>query len=329
MRSRAMSEPTDEFAWIDSLRPLTLGDPRALDLADDAAAIPGRPGFDLIVSKDAMVSGVHTLADEAPDIVARRLLRTSLSDLAAKAAEPFGYLLMTAWPHELDGAWRAAFARGLAADGVLFKISLLGGDTVSTPGPLTLSATVLGWAPEGRAVKRSTARSGDLLMVCGVIGDGWLGLKAARSEIDDPGGALAARYRLPTPLLCLREALLTHARAAADVSDGLLADSDNIARASGLGLTIDLEDIPLSPEAQAWRAASGGQAGDLLALASGGDDYALVCAVDPRKAARFTAAVRSAGVQVAPVGRFRIDPGIEVLFHDEPVAARRLGWRHD
>src|SRR5665213_3571595 len=90
-RSRAMSAPPDEFAWIARLRPLTLGDRRALDLADDAAVLPGRPGFDLVISKDAMVEGVHFVSQEAPGTIARRLLRASLSDLAAKGAEPFGY----------------------------------------------------------------------------------------------------------------------------------------------------------------------------------------------------------------------------------------------
>ncbi len=276
-----MSAPTDEFDWIASLRPLTLGDPRALELEDDAAIIPVRPGWDLVVSKDAIVVGVHVMVDEAPNIVARRLLRTSLSDLAAKGAEAFGYLLMVAWPPDLDRAWRAEFARGLAEDGVHFGVSLLGGDTVATPGPLTASATVLGWAPQGRAVKRSTAKAGDLLMVCGAIGDGWLGLQAARGQIADTEGLLATRYRLPTPLFAVRDAIITFARAAADVSDGLLADASHIATASDLGLTVDVGAIPLSAEAEGWLSIQANRQEARADLATGGDDYALACAVDP------------------------------------------------
>ena len=247
-----MNGPPDEFEWIARLRPLTLGDPRALALMDDVAVLPGRPGFDLVISKDAMVEGVHFLAGESPGFVARRLIRAALSDLAAKAAEPFGYLLLTAWPADRDGAWREAFAQGLAVDGEAFGLALLGGDTVSSPGPLTLCATVLGWAPVGGTVLRSGARAGDALMVCGAIGDGWLGLKAARGEIADTNGWLADHYRLPTPLVCLRQALRDHAHAAADVSDGLLADAVHVAEASGLGLAIDLDQLPLSPPAAAW-----------------------------------------------------------------------------
>lgn len=323
-----MSDPPDEFAWIASLRPLTGGDPAALDLLDDAAILPARPGFDLVVSKDAMVEGVHFLAGEAPGLIARRLIRTSLSDLAAKAATPFGYFLMTAWPGDRDGAYRAAFAAGLAEDGAAFGISLLGGDTVSTPGPLVLSATVLGWVPQGRAVPRSGARLGDALIVCGAIGEGWLGLKAALGEIDDPGGALANHYRLPAPLLCLQDALRAHARAAADVSDGLLADAGHIAEASGLGVGIDLATLNLSPEAAAWLADQPDENAARLALATGGDDYAIVCAVDPEVEAAFCDAVRATGIVAARAGRFVEGAGVTVSAGGAPIRAERLGWRH-
>lgn len=323
-----MSGPPDEFAWIETLRPLTRADGRALRLMDDAAVLAARPGFDLVISKDAMVEGVHFLEGEAPEIIGRRLLRTSLSDLAAKAAEPFGYLLMTAWPADRDQAWRDAFVRGLAEDGERFAVALLGGDTVSTPGPLTLGATVLGWAPKGRAVLRSTARAGDAVVVCGSIGDGWLGLRAARGEISDDGGVLAARYRLPQPLFSLRQALRDHARAAIDVSDGLLADAEHIATASGMGLAIDLARLPLSKEAAAWLAAQDDQGGARLALATGGDDYAVVCAIDPADVGAFTDMVQAQGTPAAAVGAFENKAGLRATMGGAPVDVHRTGWRH-
>jgi thiamin-phosphate kinase len=164
----------------------------------------------MVISTDAMVEGVHFLADENPTLIAKRLLRTSLSDLAAKAARPFGYFLTTAWPPSRNWAYRQGFARGLAEDGDEFGVSLLGGDTVSTEGPLTVSATVLGWSPSGQTILRSGAHDGDLAIVCGVIGDGWLGLKAARGEIADPGGRLAMHYRPCST--CARSWRLTPAR---------------------------------------------------------------------------------------------------------------------
>lgn len=320
--------PVDEFDWIASLRGLTRGDRRALDLMDDAAVIPSRPGFDLVVSTDAQVEGVHFPAGEAPDIIARRLLRTSLSDLAAKAAAPFGYFLTIAWPPGHGEAWRDRFRAGLAADGEAFGVALLGGDTVSTTGPLTLDATVLGWVEAGRAVLRSGARVGDALIVCGPIGSGRLGLMATRGEVEDPDETLAKHYRLPTPLLVLRAPLLAHVRACADVSDGLIADAGHIAEANGLGLEIEITDLPVSPAAARWLQSQLDQKRARIALATGGDDYALACAVDPVSAASFIAEVEALGVPTRVAGQLTATPGLTVTFHGEPVDIDRAGWRH-
>jgi thiamine-monophosphate kinase len=323
-----MSGPLDEFAWIASLRSLTGGDRRALDLADDAAILPARPGFDLVLSKDALVEGVHFPLGETADVIARRLLRTSLSDLAAKAADPFGYLLLTAWPHARGEADRMAFRAGLEADGRQFGLVLLGGDTVATPGPLVASATVLGWVAHGRAVLRSGARAGDALIVCGPIGDGWLGLLAAQGALADPDGVMAARYRLPVPLLALRAVLAEQAAAAADVSDGLIADAAHVAEASGLGFCLELGDVPLSAEGRDWCAGQAQREAALLALASGGDDYALVCAVDAKRSASFIAAAKAANVAAARAGSFETAPGMRITVDGRSVAPTTIGWRH-
>lgn len=310
-------EAPDEFGQIARLfRPLTRGAPEAFDLLDDAAAIPSRPGFDLVVTKDAMVEGVHFLPRETPDLIARKLLRVNLSDLAAKGAEPYGYFLATAWTREFDWPQRQAFASGLAADGEAFGLTLLGGDTVSTPGPLTFSLTMLGWTPAGRMVRRGGARAGDLVMVSGTIGDGWLGLQAARGEIDDLDGYLADRYRLPTPRLELRDALRSAASAAADVSDGLIADARHIAHASGAMLSIDLAKLPLSASAERWLESTPDRAAALLALASGGDDYEVVC----------TGARPIPGLTV--IGQVSSGEGVEVTLGGEPLAVGQGGWRH-
>jgi thiamine-monophosphate kinase len=321
-----MSAPPDELDWIAALRPLTRGAPAALGLMDDAAVLPSRPGFDLVVSEDAMVEGVHFLAGEAPDVVARRLLRTNLSDLAAKAAEPFGYTLMTAWPS--GGPWsdREAFIRGLAEDGDRFGLALLGGDTTATPGPLTVSATVFGWVPAGAAVLRSGAKAGDALVVCGTIGDGALGLAAAQGRLDDPTGALARHYRLPEPLLSLRDALRGYANACADVSDGLLADALHVAEASGCGVRIELGAAPLSTPARAWLSAQPNRTQALLALASGGDDYALVCAASDGEG--LVRVVRAIGAPAAVAGAFVEGHGLEATCDGAPVQVGDLGWRH-
>lgn len=310
--------PGDEFDWIARLlRPLTRGAPEALDLLDDAAVIPSRPGFDLVVTKDALVVGVHFLPDDPLDLVARKLLRVNLSDLAAKGADPWGYFLTTSWPAGATWADRALFAKGLGDDGATWALVLLGGDTTSTPGPLTVTATMLGWVPQGRAVLRRGARPGDVLAVSGPIGDGWLGLKAAKGEIADVG--LADRYRLPRPRTDLIGVLRARARAAADISDGLLADASHLATASGCSVEICLERLPVSAAGARWFNGQADAAGALASLATGGDDYEIVCA--------FPAGAPIPEGFIA-VGVFGVGHGVHVTFKGAAVAVERLGWQH-
>ena len=307
----------DEFGEIERLfRPLTRGAAGAFELRDDAAVVPQRPGFDLVVTKDAIVEGVHFLAGEAPELIGRRLAQVNLSDLAAKGAEPFAAFLAVAWPSHFTPADRASFAAGLGADLAEADVSLLGGDTVATPGPFSASLTALGWVPAGRMVRRAGARAGDLLMVSGHIGDGGLGLMAARRQIADGDGYLEARYRRPSARLDLRSVVLEHASAAADVSDGLIADAGHIALASGVRLSIDLDRVPLSDPARLWLLRQPDRAQALLALASAGDDYEIVAtaqAVLPG----FTA-----------IGAVSAGPGVDIRVDGQSLEPGPGGWRH-
>src|SRR5271169_1473023 len=153
-----------------------LAGPGALDLRDDAALLTPPPGRELVLTVDAMVAGVHFLPDDPPDLIGRKLLRVNLSDLAAKGATPLAYLMTVSAPKGTPDAWFAGFAAGLAQDQAEFGVSLLGGDTTSTPGPLSLSLTILGHVAPGRMVRRTGARAGDGIWVTGTIGDGALGL---------------------------------------------------------------------------------------------------------------------------------------------------------
>ena len=321
-----VGEPVDEFDFIARLmKPLTRGAPEALGLLDDAALIAPRPGFELVVTADMIVEGVHFLPSDPLDLVARKLLRVNLSDLAAKGAEPYGWFLSVSWPRRCGWGEREAFARGLAEDQDAFGLMLLGGDTTSTSGPLTASATLMGWTPSGQAKLRSGARAGDVVLMSGVVGDGWLGLKAALGEIDAP--AALQRYRLPEPRLTLRAALAA-AHACADVSDGLLADTGRIAIASGLGAEIDLERLPLSQDGlrHVERAADHAQA--LIALATGGDDYELVCTAAPERAEHLIAAASAAGVRMTVVGRMTEGEGVRAFHDGRDITPPRLGYRH-
>ena len=314
-----MSEPPGEFRLIERhFRPLA--GPGSLDLADDAAVFVPPPGRALVMAADAMVAGVHFLPDDPADLVGRKLLRVNLSDLAAMGAAPHAYLMTVSAPHDTPDAWFAGFAAGLAADQAEFGITLLGGDTTSTPGPVSLSLTIIGHLAPGHAVRRSGAQEGDGIWVTGTIGDGALGLRALRGEIADPDGFLTGRYRLPQPRVGFP---LADVHAAMDVSDGLVQDVGQLCRAAGLGAVIEAALVPLSLPARA--------AGpEFLAIClTGGDDYELVMAVPPAREAALRAASLSFGVAVTRIGRFVAGDGVRV--QDETAAIMALptpGWSH-
>src|ERR1700751_1236730 len=159
--------PADELGEFERIRRFfaPLAGPGGLGLVDDAALIDCRAGQRLVVTADAIVAGVHYLPNDPPDLVARKLLRVNLSDLAAMGARPLHYLLTTALPASLGADWIAEFARGLAEDQRRFGIGLVGGDSVATSGPAVLSLTAIGEVPAGRAIRRSGARAGDLVWV--------------------------------------------------------------------------------------------------------------------------------------------------------------------
>src|SRR6202167_692565 len=165
--------------------------PGAFNLTDDAAAIAPPPGSDLVMTTDGVIAGVHVFADDPPDLIARKALRMNLSDLAAKGAQPLGFLLALALPGTIDEAWLAAFAAGLGEDAEHYGCPLMGGDTDHTPGPLSVSITAFGAVPTGKMVRRSTAKAGDSVVVTGTIGDAALGVRLRRDA------SLAGRWRLP------------------------------------------------------------------------------------------------------------------------------------
>jgi thiamine-monophosphate kinase len=313
-----------EFALIRKyFAPLAAGFSGALDLEDDACTYAPPPGHDLVLTADALVEDRHYLASDPADLVARKMLRVNLSDLAAKGAKPVGYLMTVALGHEIDEAWIAQFAAGLAADQREYGIALMGGDTVATPGPTTLSLTAMGVVPAGRALRRRGAKPGDRLYVSGTIGDGILGLKVLKGEFFELGAAqrdaLADRYHLPQPRLALGAALLAGGKVTAsmDVSDGLVADAGHIGESSRCGLLIHADRVPLSSAAQEVLANDP----DLLpALLSGGDDYELL----------FTAGAGfSAPDLVTEIGAVVAGSGVKVLDRDgAEISMHSAGWQH-
>lgn len=293
----------------------------ALGLTDDAAVLANVRGR-MVISADAMVAGVHFPVDEAPGFIARKLLRTNLSDLAAMGATPLGYLLTLAVPRATPDAWFESFAAGLARDQAAFGVTLLGGDSTSTPGPVTVSATILGTAYA--VLRRNGAQAGDDLWVSGTIGDAALGLLALSGGVPDPEGDLRARYRLPEPRLELGRRLVGIAHAAMDVSDGLVQDAGHLCRAAGLGAVIEAARVPASAAARAAGPAH------LVRRLTGGDDYELLFAAPPEAASAVTAAGEAAGTPLMRIGGFCAGAARVTVLDDQgaAIALERGGWSH-
>lgn len=306
----------------------------ALGLTDDAAFYRPRPGRDLVLTKDEVVSDVHFFADDPWDAVAKKALRVNLSDLAAKGAMPVGYLLALGLPKDFSLEQIDALGAGLAADQAAYGISLYGGDTVRSPAGLTLSVTAIGEVREGGMVRRGGAQVGEVIVVTGTIGDAALGL-ALRLDPTLPGRLglaqphrdhLLDRYLLPRPRGALASAVADCASGGMDISDGLVGDLGKMAAASGVAIEIDAERVPLSDAARAAISADP----RLFATAlTGGDDYELALSLPEAKVGAFVAAADAAGIGAVPIGRVRPGEGI-VVRGDHPALAN-LGsgsYRH-
>jgi thiamine-monophosphate kinase len=312
-------------------RPLA-SDPGAYSLDDDAAAL--KPdGADIVVTTDAIVEGVHFLPDDPPDTVARKALRVNLSDLAAKGAVPAGFVLTLAL-RAPDEAWLAPFAAALGEDATQFACPLLGGDTVSTPGPLMVSITAFGRVPPGKMVHRSGARPGERVMVTGTIGDAALGLavlsggKVHAAMTDKTAReALVGRYRVPQPRVALAEIVRDHASASMDVSDGLAGDLAKLCGVSGVSALIDLARVPLSEPARDL--VSRGIVG-LETLIAAGDDYEILCTIAEDRVEPFEQAVRRAGVAVSSIGTVVAGSAAPKFVDKEgrEIALERLSYSH-
>ncbi|HEY8268017.1 MAG TPA: thiamine-phosphate kinase [Xanthobacteraceae bacterium] len=327
------SKQSGEDRLIDFFRAIAKH-PSALGLADDAALLAPPAGSEIVATTDAIVAGVHFFADDPPDSVARKALRVNLSDLAAKGAVPLGALLTLALPEGTSDDWLTEFARGLGDDCLHYRCPLVGGDTVKTPGPLTISIAALGHLPAGTIVKRSGAKPGEVIVVTGTIGDAALGLPMRRepkrpcfAELDPKARAhLTKRYQLPEPRSSFASALRTHASAAIDISDGLAGDLAKLAAASGVSARIETKDVPLSAAARQVLDADPSVIKTILA---GGDDYEILATVSDLRLDGLLKAAAALGIELSVIGRTGKGEGVEIIGPDSaPLALDTLSFSH-
>jgi thiamine-monophosphate kinase len=309
--------------------------PGAFGLIDDAASVTPPAGCDLVLTADGIVAGVHFLPGDPPDAIAKKALRMNLSDLAAKGARPLGFLLTLALPEEVGAKWLAPFARGLGADADAYGCPLLGGDTVRTPGPVTISVAAFGAVRRGRMIRRAGAKPGHHVVVTGTIGDAALGVLLRRGDASGKRwgltrraqGQLEGRYLVPQPRTAVADLIAAHASAAMDVSDGLAGDLAKLCRASNVTAEIEIARVPLSDAA---RAALGRDPPLIETILTGGDDYEIVAAVPARKVETLRRAAAAVGVPVRKIGQLAAGQGgARFLARDgKPLAFARPSFSH-
>ena len=311
MKTRKSEPRPGEFELIEKLFVPLASAPGALNLTDDVAVLAAPAGFDVLLTTDTIVESVDFFRDDPADAVAQKALRVNLSDLAAKGAQPDGYLLTLLLPEWPDLAWLKSFVLGLARDQAEFGLSLMGGDMSSTTGPLAISVAAYGLVPSGAMIRRAGARPGDCVFVSGTVGDSGGGLSVLKGEA--AAGAhdrLITRYRMPVPRLALGQALRGVASAALDISDGLIADLDHLARASGVGIAIDAARIPLSPDLLSlW----GDNLDTRCRAATAGDDYEIAFTATAANRDVVMETARRSGTAVSEIGRVETGSGVRVL----------------
>jgi thiamine-monophosphate kinase len=297
----------------------------SLGVGDDAALVRVPEGAELVVAADTIVAGVHFPPNTAPQDIGYRALAVNLSDMAAMGATPAWATLALTLP-TVDAAWLEAFSEGFFALARLHEVMLIGGDTTS--GPLSVTVQIMGWVPEGTALKRSGARIGDLVFVSGEIGDAAAGLALIEGRASTASAAfrdhLQARFWRPLPRVALGLALRGVASAAIDISDGLAADLTHVLDASRVGARLELERLPLST---ALAATLGAQRSVESALA-GGDDYELCFTLSPDHQHLLSAVAAEGGCAVTRVGVVEEPPGLR-LYRDgvaAPIPVR--GYEH-
>jgi thiamine-monophosphate kinase len=325
--TNSSSERASEFELIAKLfAPLSAQAPGAYGLTDDAATIRIPDGEELVVTADLLTAAVHFRAEDEPRLIAKKALRTNLSDLAAKGAKPLGYLLSLALPRNWTMPWIESFAAGLREDQSEFSVALIGGDTTSTDGPMTAAITAFGSVPSGTMTRRNGAKPGDLVFVSGTIGDAGAGLAVLRGGMSNISGRdqemLAGRYLLPQPRTALGQALRGKASAALDVSDGLLADLGHIAETSNVRISVSADRVPLSDAVR--------NAGlSVLDAATAGDDYEIAFTAPLSRRADILHAAADCGCPIAEIGRVESGTGVVLLDSSgREIPVSRKGYRH-
>ena len=304
---------------------------------DDAAVLAPIRNERIVVTTDAVVEGVHFLrAFSTPADIGHKALAVNLSDLAAMGATPRWALLSLVLPGSMPVSDVEELVDGLAALARRHGVSVVGGNIARTDGALVVDVTAGGDVASRKWLTRSGAKAGNEVYVSGTIGGAGAGLDMLKAALD-PGSRLpdpdcVARHRRPEPRVRLGIAVgrARAATAAMDLSDGLADALKQVASASGVGVKIDADRLPIDPCAREWWASRGTD--PVIAAVSGGDDYELLFAVAAKKGTGG-GALRSVARHVAEppltkIGVFTKDPRELVIVRGTREEALPEGFEH-
>ena len=312
-----------------------LAGPEGLRLKDDTALFTPKAGHDLLLTTDSFVEGIHFPNGMYGADVAERLLRTNLSDIAAKGGTPLGYQLSLSMPAGKMEKWIPAFAKGLETTQAEYGCSLWGGDTTRTDGPAVFSITLIGEVASENMVRREGALVGDDIWVTGVLGDAMLGCALVTNQpiTPPPSGrhlfAFETAYWRPEPAFTYQSILQRFASAAADISDGVLADAGHISKFCEGCAALNFDALPFSMGAEIWAEAQNDPTEARQSLASFGDDYSIVFTARPESRQALFDAARKAKLKLTLVGSMQLGQGSVCLDVDgQEMAWPKKGFRH-
>lgn len=295
----------DEFSLIDTyFKSIVLEREDVIfGIGDDAACLHVPEGMELLISTDTLVDGVHFLNQWDAYDIACRAVNVNLSDMAAMAATPCWISLALTLPHA-DQPWLQRFSQGLVDSLKPYQIALIGGDT--TRGPLSITITIHGLAPKGRAIRRSGALVNDKIVLSGNLGGAALAVDLLKQVIDEKErDSLMKKLLHPIPRLDLLSFLCEYATSAIDVSDGLSADLNHILTQSKVGACLFLESIPIHPLVVNYEKKNA-----IDFALSGGDDYEICFTVNPKDEVKLFKALEKAKIDCNVIGVIEAEPGL-------------------
>ena len=312
-----------------------LAGPEGLRLKDDTALYSPQTGYDLLLTTDSFVEGVHFPKGMYGADVAERLLRTNLSDIAVKGGAPLGYQLSVSMPSEKMELWIPAFAIGLATTQAEYDFTLWGGDTTGTDGPAVFSVTMVGQVETDRMVRREGASIGDDVWVSGDLGNAMLGCALVTNQVISPAPRgenlflFETAYWRPEPVFAYRAVLRQFASAAADVSDGILADASHISKLCDGCAVLNFDALPFSLGGESWAESQKDPIQARQSLASFGDDYGIVFTASPVSRQAIFDAARNAKLKLTLIGSMQKGQGAVCLDVDgQEMAWPQKGYSH-